>query len=323
MRHWSDRTFYLFFGFLFALGLILLLLPFGFDVYHDYQSKQATVVYEKNAKSPTSKQTKDIEAYNAMIAAFQQGQPPKRKVKITDIQPDLHDPIGFVRIPAIHIAGQTMYFDDSDWVLDRAIGTMPGTSLPSGGTNTLTVITGHSGLANRIVFDNIRYLKNGDIFYVTSFGQEKAYQVYQQKVVDPNAKSAIKATYVQPHKDIAVLLTCTPLFINTHRLMVYGKRVSLKTAASHTVTTRDGWGIERLWILIVILLLLLILIWFLIKQHQRRKEKEKANAEKAAQEQAAREAGERDAGQPAELGTHQPGEPGEPRPGEPGDTDGH
>lgn len=47
MTHHKDRWFYTLFGSLFVLGLILLLLPFGYDAWLTQRNQQAVVAYEQ------------------------------------------------------------------------------------------------------------------------------------------------------------------------------------------------------------------------------------------------------------------------------------
>lgn len=269
MTHHKDRWFYTLFGSLFVLGLILLLLPFGYDAWLTQRNQQAVVAYEQHHTKQSPK-TELIQQYNRMIEADQLGGRLPKPVKISQIQPDLRTPLGYIDIPAVNVDKTLIYYGDSDWALNHGAGTMPHTSLPAGGKDTLAVVTGHSGLANRIVFDNIRYLKNGDVFYLNTFGTRKAYRVYRRKVVDPNDKQALKAVYVQPGKDRVVLLTCTPLFINTDRLLVYGERISLKAAAHTPTHRRDLFRLDHIWVAAV-LLFMVILVAIFIWQQRRRK----------------------------------------------------
>ena len=48
------------------------------------------------------------------------------------------------------------------------------------------------------------------------------YQVDQIKVVEPNQTDELKAV---PGKDYVTLLTCTPIGVNSHRLLVRGERI--------------------------------------------------------------------------------------------------
>ncbi|WP_338215383.1 class C sortase [Lacticaseibacillus salsurivasis] len=265
----KDRWFYTLFGSLFVLGLILLLLPFGYDAWLTQRNQQAVVAYEQHHTKQSPK-TELIQQYNRMIEAEQLGGPLPKPVKISQIQPDLHTPLGYIDIPAVNVDKTLIYYGDSDWALNHGAGTMPHTSLPAGGKDTLAVVTGHSGLANRIVFDNIRYLKNGDVFYLNTFGTRKAYRVYTRKVVDPNDKQTLKAVYVQPGKDRVALLTCTPLFINTDRLLVYGERISLKAAAHTPTHRRDLFRLDHIWVAAVLLFMVILVVIFIWQQRRRK-----------------------------------------------------
>ncbi|WP_165002802.1 MULTISPECIES: class C sortase [unclassified Enterococcus] len=269
----KRRLIYTLFSSMILLGVLLLLAPIIFDMIDLAKRNDQVVKYEQQLPVEDP-QLKLINKYNEMID-HQQKEEPADKVDVTEILKDLKTPIGYIDIPSIKLKNMVIYFGDSDWVLSRGIGTLPWTSLPSGGKNTLSGITGHSGLANQILFDNIRYLKNGDVFYVNAFGKRLAYQVYDQKVVDPNDKEAPKAFYVQEGKDLAALMTCTPLFINSHRLVVYGKRIPIKKAKEVKTAHRTVWSLDTIWIAVMLLFLLLLLFWLLYRYvRDKRKKKE-------------------------------------------------
>lgn len=272
--------------------MFLLLLPLLFNWRETLQRQPKMREYEEAYIPPTDKTLDLINRYNAMIDAKQHNKS-HENIDITQIQPDLKSPIGYINIPSIHIKNMLIYFGDSDWVLNRALGTMPWTSLPTGGKNTLAAITGHSGLANKIFFDNIRYLKKGDVFYVNAFGRNRAYQVTGHKVIAPSGKAAVQSFYVQPGKDLVALMTCTPLFINSHRLIVYGKRIPIRAAKKVVTTTRDRWSLEHIWYLTLFILILLLLIWWLIRRYRKRgleKQKKRIAEEQAKAEEAAKAA---------------------------------
>ena len=78
----------------------------------------------------------------------------------------------------------------SQATLDAGAGHMYGTSLPVGGGSTHTVISAHSGLADRLMFDRLRGLggeaRKGDVFYLVTAGHTLAYRVVDISVVDPS-----------------------------------------------------------------------------------------------------------------------------------------
>ncbi len=111
-------------------------------------------------------------------------------------------------------------------VLDSGAGHMYGTSLPVGGTNTHTVISAHTGLADQIMFDPLqvgRGARKGDLFTISVLDKTLTYKVVSITTVEPDDFSRLE---IQSGKDLATLLTCTPYGINTKRLLVTGQRVT-------------------------------------------------------------------------------------------------
>lgn len=91
-----------------------------------------------------------------------------------------------------------------------------------GGTGTHTVLTGHTGLTNATLFDNLIQMEKGDTFYVNTYGQKMNYEVDQIKVVTPEPMDDLRAV---SDRDLVTPVTCTPYGINSHRLLVRGTRV--------------------------------------------------------------------------------------------------
>lgn len=116
--------------------------------------------------------------------------------------------------------------------LDSKAGHLYGTSLPVGGTNTHTVISAHSGMADKLFFDRLQGLgskaEEGDVFYITVLDQTLAYKVTSIQTVNPDQFDQLK---IQEGKDLATLLTCTPYGVNTKRLLVTGERVHMPDEA--------------------------------------------------------------------------------------------
>lgn len=112
--------------------------------------------------------------------------------------------------------------------LDAGAGHLYGSSLPVGGRNTHTVISAHTGLADRLMFDKLRGFgseaRKGDVFYLTAAGRTLAYEVVRISVVKPSDFTKLK---IVPGEDLATLLTCTPYGINNKRLLVTGKRAKM------------------------------------------------------------------------------------------------
>ncbi|TPW98228.1 class C sortase, partial [Schumannella luteola] len=93
---------------------------------------------------------------------------------------------------------------------------------PVGGIGTRAVLTGHRGLATSELFTNLDKVQIGDTFTIEVFGEVLTYQVVTTEVVEPEDS---KALYPDPDRDLVTLVTCTPLGINSHRILVTGQRI--------------------------------------------------------------------------------------------------
>ena len=129
--------------------------------------------------------------------------------------------IGYIEIPKIDVF-LPIYHGTDDEVLQKGAGHLHNTSLPIGGNSTHSVISAHSALPSKTLFDYLPDLVEGDEFKIYVLNRTLTYRVEQIKTVLP---SEIDDLYVTPGKDYVTLMTCTPYTINTHRLLVRGERV--------------------------------------------------------------------------------------------------
>ncbi|WP_353067533.1 class C sortase [Arcanobacterium hippocoleae] len=129
--------------------------------------------------------------------------------------------MGRVLVPSADI-DIPIYHGTSDVTLLKGAGHLQGTALPVGGAGTRTVITAHRGLANAAMFTHLDRANIGDEFILQIFDQTLVYRIKDIQVVAPEDTESIRA---QADADLATLITCTPLGINTHRIVVTGERV--------------------------------------------------------------------------------------------------
>jgi sortase A len=127
-----------------------------------------------------------------------------------------------VKIPAINV-DLPIYHGTSETVLEHGVGHLEGTALPVGGPSTHSVLTGHRGLATSELFTNLDRVEVGDTFTIEVFGDVLSYRVVETLVVDP---ADTESLLIQPGKDLLTLVTCTPLGINSHRILVTGERLA-------------------------------------------------------------------------------------------------
>lgn len=132
-----------------------------------------------------------------------------------------NDVMSRIQIPKINV-DLPIYHGTSDETLLRGIGHLEGTALPVGGVGMNTVVTGHRGLAEAEMFTNLDKIGKGDYFTFNTFGRVVTYRVIETKIVDPDQTETLDPV---AGKDLATLVTCTPLGINTQRILVIGERV--------------------------------------------------------------------------------------------------
>lgn len=155
----------------------------------------------------------DGHEYDSLLAADVLGL--MARIKIPDIQVDL-----------------PIYHGTSDEVLLRGVGHIASTALPVGGVDTHAVLTGHRGLASAELFTHLDQLEIGDAFTLEVFGEVLTYGVVETLVVEPDETETL---YPQRGRDLVTLVTCTPLGINSHRILVTAERV-LPTPAEDIAT---------------------------------------------------------------------------------------
>ena len=97
---------------------------------------------------------------------------------------DVGESLGYITIPKIDV-NLPIYEGTSDDVLQRGVGHLEGSSYPLGGESTHSVLTGHRGLPEAVLFTDLDKLEEGDCFYLHILDETLAYQVDQIKVVEP------------------------------------------------------------------------------------------------------------------------------------------
>lgn len=129
---------------------------------------------------------------------------------------NIKDIIGIITISKIDLKAAICEGIESE-NLKYAVGHFPGTPLP--GKKGNFCIAGHRSYTYGEFFNRLDELQIGDeIIVKTSIGQYK-YKVYEKKVVEPSEISVLDNT----KESIITLVTCTPIRIATHRLIVKGK----------------------------------------------------------------------------------------------------
>ena len=171
-------------------------------------------------------------------------------------QLNLNDVMATIKIPSIDV-NLPIYHGTDTATLDKGIGHLFGTALPVGGESTHTVLTGHTGLGNATMFDQLTSVKMGDYFYIETAGRHLKYQVTDIRVVLPHETESLNKV---EGKDLATLITCTPYGVNTHRLLVTGERVPMDEEAVAAEAAQVKGSVMKPWMIAVLASVAVILL---------------------------------------------------------------
>lgn len=129
---------------------------------------------------------------------------------------DINGAIGIMKIPKLDLKVAIGEGIDSE-TLKFAVGHFEGTALP--GEKGNFAVAGHRSYTYSQYFNRLDELNVGDDIIVKTKKGEYTYKVYEKKVVEPTEVSVLDKT-----KDATItLVTCTPIRVATHRLIVKGK----------------------------------------------------------------------------------------------------
>lgn len=265
------------FRFVFLIGLLVALYPLINRIYYRIDSNNQVNVFNEGVNKLD---TAEIERRMGLARAYNDSlvnnvsEDPYAKDKHAKGRAEyarmleVHEMIGHVEIPKIN-QDLPIYAGTSEEVLQKGVGHLEGTSLPIGGNSTHSVLTAHSGLPEATLFTHLNELEIGDKFYVHNIAEILAYQVDQIKVIEPSNFSDL---LISPGHDYVTLLTCTPIMINSHRLIVRGHRVPYVPAVDEELirTTKANWIFRLLFFLALFLIIVLIVYLWRIRRDNKR-----------------------------------------------------
>ena len=177
--------------------------------------------------------------------------------------------MGYITIPKISVK-LPIYHGTDEGVLQVAAGHLEGSSLPVGGAGTHAVISAHRGLPSAKLFTNLDQLEVGDTFTITVLDRVLTYEVDKISIVLPTETDELK---IAEGKDYVTLMTCTPYGINTHRLLVRGRRVETPDQYKHLRVTAEALKIEPIIVapIMALPMLLILLIGMLLSTRKPKK----------------------------------------------------
>mgnify|MGYP004650087443 FL=1 len=250
----------------FFIGLAILLYPSISNFYNQKVQSKAIIDYESILNNIKKEDYTDYfnkaDEYNKKLLSMKRPLLTYKNIKNYNKILNLNDHgmMGYLTIDKIKVE-LPIYHGTSADVLNKAVGHLEGTSLPVGEKGTHSVLSAHRGLPSFKLFTDLDKLEIGDTFVINILDRTITYQVDKITIVKPNQVNDLK---IDKDGDYVTLLTCTPYGINTHRLLVRGKRIENET--KKTFITTEGFRISTLVVMplvalpIIFSLLLIILI---------------------------------------------------------------
>ena len=257
-------------------GLSLLLYPTVSNYWNSFRQTRAIASYEENVAVLDSRQYEEIwsaaQQYNRSLLLRDDG------FALSDAQKAAYEQqldvsgqgiMGYLEISKIDVS-LPIYHGTEESILQVAAGHLEWSSLPVGGKSTHCVLSGHRGLPSARLFTDLDRLTEGDIFILKVLDETLTYEVDQILIVEPQE---IDALTIAEGEDYCTLMTCTPYGINTHRLLVRGRRIENRDEFLPVHVTADAIQIEPLLVapIAAIPLLLLLLIVVMIPKRPGKK----------------------------------------------------
>lgn len=266
---------------IFLVGLSVMLYPTVSDYVNQRHQSRALASYDETVNEMSDADYtayfEAADAYNQRLAATPNSFFTPEQVSGYDETLDVSGTgiMGYITIPRIGVE-LPVYHGTSDGVLQVAAGHLEGSSLPVGGAGTHAVISAHRGLPSAKLFTNLDELEVGDTFTITVLDRVLTYEVDRISIVLPTETDLLQPVEGQ---DYVTLMTCTPYGINTHRLLVRGRRITTPDKLKHIRVTSDAIKIEPILTapIMALPLLLVLLFWLLFAPRKRSSTKDETH----------------------------------------------
>lgn len=268
-RRWGDVIVVL----VFFVGLVIFAYPFVANAINDIstslrarQDKQLAEANVKREAAAQKRRNKELAEQGLMPNADALRE---RSATSKSAAYRAKHLIGTVNMPSIR--SETLLYDvTNEALLQSGATVLPGTSYPTGGKGNHTVISAHSGIPGKQLFSRLERLKRGDVFVLTVGKQKLAYKVFRRQTVKPQRTDVLRA---EPGRDLATLMTCTPIGVNSHRFLVTGYRVPYTERIAKQVQSANR---HRHWLQVALIGAAVLAVlgcgWFVIRAIRRHRQ---------------------------------------------------
>lgn len=212
-------------------GLSLLLYPTVSDYIHTTKHRRVIFTYiesvEKLSNDEYDKILADAQEYNANLSKNPMSLTLPNEAALERYNNMLHlsdtGIMGYIDIEKadIHLP---IYHGVDESVLQVGVGHLEGSSLPVGSETSHVLLSGHRGLPSAKLFTNLDKLEIGDTFSLLILEEAYIYEVDDISVILPYETNLLD---FEQGEEYCTLITCTPYGVNSHRLLVRGKRVPM------------------------------------------------------------------------------------------------
>ena len=265
---------------IFFVGLCILLYPTVSDFWNEKRQSQAVMNYDDLIVDLTPQDYSDYfnkaEEYNRMLRLISfpfLGHSGIAEEYYSTLDVNGDGMMGYITIEKIKVQ-LPIYHGTSDKVLNSAVGHVEGSTLPIGGESTHCVLSAHRGLPSAKLFTNLDKLETGDVFTIKILDKLITSQVDQILIVLPEETDELN---IVPGKDYCTLVTCTPYGINTHRMLVRGKRIDNIEEDKKVNVITEAYRIDPLIVTPAVAapILGLLLIFLIVKSSKDKKKRKK------------------------------------------------
>lgn len=271
----KERLLIVFLSIALMIGIMIILYPTISRYYNSFHQTHVVEKYEENVnkleKEKYSDELEKARLYNKKLTEkinpfYLNSEEYEEYMRLLNIAGD--NIMGYIVIPKINCT-VPIYHGTDDNTMQVGIGHIEGSSLPVGGETTHCVLSGHRGLAQSKLFTNLNELKEKDTFSLHVLNEVLEYEVDQILIVEPQE---IEALAIEEGKDYCTLVTCTPYAINTHRLLVRGRRIKTSKEifeynnekVEYNLNIQKLLNKNNIYIVLSILVIIIIIIMYII-----------------------------------------------------------
>ena len=267
MRKKSDIISTIVFGCIFLVGLSVMLYPTFSNWWSQNMASHAVSSYKEEVAQMDDGEAErlmnEAHEYNEKLAKLTAPFTNFDKLKGYDDILNISGTgiMGFVSIPNINVE-LPIYHGTSEGVLQIAAGHIQGSSFPVGGASTHAVISGHRGLPSARLFTDLDQMVEGDTFTINILNEVLTYEVEKILIILPTESDKLA---IIPNEDEVTLVTCTPYGVNSHRLLIRGRRIASVYDKKIKVGA-DALQVDEMKVIPIVFvpLLLLLMIWWKI-----------------------------------------------------------